>query len=958
MSLSIPFIVLFAAGLLAASIYTYRQSQNRSVMIEAVVVASLAILLAAQILRTAVSGEDQTPDMVVIPEALRFVGAALALASIGYLMFRSQERDRLVEDLIATRAELTDRRTKSEIFRRTLRRFVSIAEENREDFDRKVLEVAADALQVDRAGIWFGGPDRLQVECVAAFVRHGGDDGVGMTLREDDYPSYFAELRGDHVLAVSNCWEDHRTQDFRSDYLPATGVTALCDVELDLQDGSRGIICFETVGEERVWAPEEISFIHSVGDLLLLVYARQKIARADRELDEQDARFRDFSRAASDFFWECDADLKYTFLSDRDGPTSTDGGVIGVHIADTPGFDATDEGCRVRLDRMKAREPFRDLAVRGWKHDGSETIVAVSGIPIFDKDGRFLGYRGTGRDILEKYREETVQRAIQATVSGGIGQAFLADAVAALVELGNQTAWIGRVSRNDNSRVEILAAANGQGPMEPFSYPIDGAPCAEVVQGHMVLHDSGVADLYPRDTYLRECGIESYGGVPLRDGKGRAVGLLVVMIDRPVRDPELVRSLLSVFSVRAAAELNRMRAEEERAELQHQLLHSQRLETMGALAGGIAHDFNNVLTPILGYSEMLMEDSAPGSQSHEDAEAIFRGAQRAKRMVEQILAFSRRSDTEHAVPFSVDTLIRGSVKFMSSSIPAGIRVSIEIEDSIPMLLGDPGKFDQVLMNLITNAYHAIGDQEGRIDIRASRTHVSEDLALMNPPLAPGEVVRVDVTDTGCGIPKDVLGKIFEPYFTTKGSGRGTGFGLSTCRGIVDAMRGTILVDSTPGTGSTFSVLLPTEAGTRPTAEPGPIDPIPASDAPGIRYRIVFVDDEVENNAMAIRLLERAGHEVQSFEDPESALAFLEDDPARFDVLVTDDSMPKLQGWELAARYRELVPNGPVVVVSGGSAAAIRARYSGIERARFVQKPFVIGDLLDQIEEAAIGTRPG
>ncbi|WP_421880082.1 ATP-binding protein [Pacificispira sp.] len=953
MSLNIPFILLFAISLLGAALYAYRQACNRSIVIEAVVVLALAILLAAQILRYVAAGSGDPSDLKLIQDILSFLGAAIAVTSIGYLLFKSQGRDRIVEDLISTRAELADRRTKSETFRRTLRRFVSIAEEEREDFDEVVLEIAADALKVDRASIWIGAPQSRQVECVASFDRMRRGDGVGMILGEDDFPAYFEGLSGDHVLAVSNCWDDVRTKDFRQGYLPATGVTALCDVELDLQDGGRGIICFETVGTERIWVPEDISFIHAVGDLLLLVYARQKIERATRELHERDARFRDFSRAASDFFWECDAELKYTFLSDRDSQVSTDGGVIGLPIQDSPGFDPNNEGCRTRLDRMKAREPFRDLAVRGWKHDGSETIVAVSGIPIFGEDGTFVGYRGTGRDILEKYREEMVQRAIQATVSGGIGEAFLADAVNALVEFGNKTAWIARVSRSNAMTVEILAGANAEGPLERSSYSVDGAPCAEVLGGKMVLHTSGVANMFPRDTFLRECGIESYGGVPLRDEKGRVIGMLVVMMDRPVRDPELMRSLLSVFSVRAAAELNRIRAEEERTELQQQLLHSQRLETMGALAGGMAHDFNNVLTPILGYSEMLMEDFEPGTQSHEDAEAIFRGAQRARRMVEQILAFSRRGDTDASIPFNIDTLIRGSVKFMSASIPASIEMSVDIVPDIPMLVGDPGKFDQVLMNLITNAYHAIGDREGRIDIRASKTHISDDFARINPPLSPGDAIRVDVSDTGCGIEPDVLGKIFEPYFTTKGSGRGTGFGLSTCRGIVDALHGTILVDSKVDRGSTFTVLIPADTGlhaaeTHPTPEPLPT-------ASEIRhYSVVYVDDEVENNVMAIRLLERAGHKVRSFDDPERALAYLEGGPGDVDVLITDDSMPKLQGWELAAQYRKLNPDGPVVVVSGGSGAAVQARYAGIDAAKFVQKPFVISELIDRIDEAAKG----
>ena len=365
----------------------------------------------------------------------------------------------------------------------------------------------------------------------------------------------------------------------------------------------------------------------------------------------------------------------------------------------------------------------------------------------------------------------------------------------------------------------------------------------------------------------------------------------------------------------------RNRAEEENTRLQRQLLQAQKMEAIGTLAGGIAHDFNNILGAVIGYTEIIRDDSPPDSTLLHDLEQILLAANRAKDLVSQILAFSRQSEMAR-VPLQPARMIQETIKLLRASLPATITIVADINSATLPVLADPIQFHQLLMNLGSNACHAMEDKGGTLTIALE--------AVRDPSLPQGEhgyAVRLTVSDTGSGIPEEIRDRIFEPYFTTKGPGKGTGMGLAIVHGIVAAWGGSIVCESRPGMGTTFTITLPAtgeaaeDAASLPDAQP------PRQG----REHILFVDDEATLVEITRIMLERLGYRVSAHTDGQAALDHFAGAPEAFDLAITDHSMPGMTGFELARRLLALRPDLPVILCSGyGSAVSEEmARQAGI-----------------------------
>jgi len=382
----------------------------------------------------------------------------------------------------------------------------------------------------------------------------------------------------------------------------------------------------------------------------------------------------------------------------------------------------------------------------------------------------------------------------------------------------------------------------------------------------------------------------------------------------------------------------------ERKALEDELRQSQKIEAIGVLAGGIAHDFNNILFAIIGYTELAMMQVAPDSEAAEHLRQIEKASERARELVQQILTFSRRQDQEKR-PLRLSLIVKEALQLLRSSIPATIEIrqDIRTESSV---LADPGQMHQLLVNLCTNAYHAIRDGSGLLTVRLHDTVLDEaDLNTIELD-RPGRYVILEVSDTGCGMDGDVLEKIFEPYFTTKEKGKGTGLGLAVVHGIVKSHQGRIAVYSEPGKGSTFRVYLPAleagESASGPSADPPEI-PRPAAGG-----RIMLVDDEEAIRSLAVRFLEDAGYRVEAFEDAEAAWSRFAGSPMDWDLLVTDQAMPRVTGAELVERVRGLRPDLPVILCTGFSDQinGEQARAMGIDA--YLQKPLTRRELLRHV----------
>jgi PAS domain S-box-containing protein len=386
----------------------------------------------------------------------------------------------------------------------------------------------------------------------------------------------------------------------------------------------------------------------------------------------------------------------------------------------------------------------------------------------------------------------------------------------------------------------------------------------------------------------------------------------------------------------------RKRAEETRAEEEKRLRQAQKMEAMGALAGGVAHDFNNILTAIIGYAELEREDLLAEGRDIGNCEEIVKAGHRAKEIVQQILGFSRHEEQQFRA-VEIGPVVREALKFIRATIPS----TIEIEDSVArkgcVVRCDATQIHQVVMNLCTNAYHAMRNQGSGI-LRVSLSPLSlqeREVACVEGTVPAGDYVRLVVSDTGCGIEEANLERVFDPYFTTKSKGEGTGMGLSVVLGIVKITGGHVAVQSRVGSGTSFSLYFP-------QCRPEPETILASSDKTALpRHgtgRILFVDDEEPLTRLGQRILESLGYQVRTLTSPVDAWAMFLNDPSFCDLVITDMAMPKMSGADLAQRILAVRPELPILLCSGFSETLDAQKAFDLGIREFLVKPVAKADL--------------
>jgi signal transduction histidine kinase/CheY-like chemotaxis protein len=353
----------------------------------------------------------------------------------------------------------------------------------------------------------------------------------------------------------------------------------------------------------------------------------------------------------------------------------------------------------------------------------------------------------------------------------------------------------------------------------------------------------------------------------------------------------------------------------ERQRLHEQYRQSQKMEAVGTLAGGIAHDFNNILTAISGYCELARLESSPDAPILSHLEAVQQGATRATKLVRQILAFSRRQ--EHCRrPLELKAAVVEAISLLRATIPSTIEIKTSFGENVSRILADPTSIHQVLVNLGTNASHAMKGRSGRLDIGVENVTVTAEFAESHPGLKAGKYVRMVVADTGHGMSAVTISRIFEPFFTTKAPGEGTGLGLSVVHGIMQSHEGAIFVHSQTGEGTKFLLYFPAQCE---TSEPAPecagvCAPI------GERQRVLYVEDEGPLADMGRKILERLNYVVDVHRSPSTALRAFRTNPEAYQVVITDLTMPEMTGLELARELLQLRPGLPVILMTGYAAS--------------------------------------
>lgn len=374
------------------------------------------------------------------------------------------------------------------------------------------------------------------------------------------------------------------------------------------------------------------------------------------------------------------------------------------------------------------------------------------------------------------------------------------------------------------------------------------------------------------------------------------------------------------------------RAQEERERLESQLRQTQKLEAIGVLAAGIAHDFNNLLQSIIGYSELAKSALPEGSEEAETIEEVLKAGRRASDLVRQILAFSRRSDQERK-PVEPCTAVREALTLLRASIPSTIEIRQNIGQVCGTILADPSQLHQVVVNLCTNAYQAMGPGGGVLEVDVEGIEVTTMDAGAAPTLLPGSYIRLTVADSGPGINPEIRERIFDPFFTTKPPGKGAGLGLSVVHGIVAGMGGSIAVESKPDCGAVFRVYLPlyAEAPVREAKDERPLQ--------GRGERILVVDDEEAVVEFIRESLDQAGYKVTAVTESPAALRLFEKSPEEYDLILSDVTMPRMTGVELARAVLRSRPQIPVILATGYSELITAEEVKRMGVSRLLIKPF-------------------
>ncbi len=585
--------------------------------------------------------------------------------------------------------------------------------------------------------------------------------------------------------------------------------------------------------------------------------------------------------------------------------------LVGTSFLDlVPGSEH--EAIRAHFLALTPERPTRTYEHQVLTVDGGLAWQSWTDRAVFDAAGAVTAYQSVGMDITaRKQAEEELERLRQAIEEAAEGVVI--------------TDRAGRIL----FRNPAFARMTG---LEDSTALDHGRSILELAQDELGHQDSMLQQSAQSGTWR--------GGIGFR---------------RP--DGTLVEAELTVSAIRdgggaVTSYVAVCRDVTEKKRLERQLWQAQKMEALGTLAGGIAHDFNNILASIMGFTELALEDTPAagagagpgGGRARQSLERVLRASRRAKELVRQILSFSRRGESEPAV-LRADAVLAEALKLMEATLPKHVSLTVEPGAGDCAVLADASQLHQIVMNLCTNAAQAMRERGGAITVTTARREFAEDLPASRGPLPRGGYLEITVADDGPGIPPDIQPRIFDPFFTTKGSGEGTGLGLAVVHGIVSSLGGDISVESAPGRGARFTVLLPEAHG-----QPAPERLREQAGQRG-RGRILFVDDEPDILDLASLSLGGLGYDVSVRSGPEDALKSFQDSPQDFDLVVSDQNMPGMPGTALAARLRQIRPGLPLVLSSGLSEVIPPEHIEALGQVRLLPKPYSMSELAEAVRLA-------
>ncbi|MCB2184710.1 MAG: PAS domain S-box protein [Desulfobulbaceae bacterium] len=528
--------------------------------------------------------------------------------------------------------------------------------------------------------------------------------------------------------------------------------------------------------------------------------------------------------------------------------------------------------------------------------DGKERWVTDRGRGVFNKDGNILNIDGVVFDVTQRKNNEKQLARLAQAIEQGAEEIIISDS---------------------NGLIEYV---------NPAFERISGYSRSEAFGKNLLFMEKQVHD----EVFCRKIWKTVKGG---RVWRGR-LNNVIKGGNRIVVETTLSPVFDSLGKNMGFVSIKRDVTEQIKVE--ERMRQTQKMEAIGTLAGGIAHDFNNILHGIIGYSELAIKDLLQVPVPLRRVERILDAATRAKDLVSQILTFSRQKDIKKK-SVQVTLIFKEALKLLRPSIPSSIKIKQNLVSDLSVM-ADPTQIHQIFMNLCTNALYAMKETGGTLEVNLTEVDLAEDFTNHYPDIKPGRFLQLSVKDTGCGISQEVKERIFEPFFTSKPEGEGTGLGLSTVHGIVASLGGAITVETEPGVGSTFTVFMPVFEGKEDSSR------TEFADLPKGHERILVVDDEAFLVEMLSDMLTDLGYSVDFTCSSEEGLDIFLDNPAAIDLVLTDMTMSHLNGFELAQRILAQRPEMPIILITGYSMQINeeKARAAGIRK--FLMKPVLKEEL--------------
>jgi PAS domain S-box-containing protein len=568
--------------------------------------------------------------------------------------------------------------------------------------------------------------------------------------------------------------------------------------------------------------------------------------------------------------------------------------------------------------------------------DWSIRWISARGYPVYNEEGKLYRIVGIAEDVTDKKQSEKAFNAILEGTSWVTGQEFFDKIVRELsIWLDCNVAIIGKVTKG--STIESISIIIDGKLSKAYSYPLKNTPCMEAIKNGYFYDPVGLKEHFPEAVQFHDLGITGFVGIRLLNKEGEPIGVLSAMSKDRLILPKRAEDVMKILAARTSAEIERMNSEEKKKQVETLLQQAQKMEAIGTLAGGIAHDFNNILQSIMLNTELAQLENSGNNVVQHRMDEVLKASKRATDLVKQILTFSRQSEIELR-PLKISLVIKEALKMLRSSLPSTIEMTTSISTEEDLALADPTQIHQVVMNLCTNAAHAMREKGGTLSVNLEPVLIKPESAALYPELVPGPYVSLTVSDTGHGIDKNIIGRIFDPFFTTKERGEGTGLGLAVVYGIIKELKGAIRVVSEKGMGATFTILLPR------IQRPVKTEAVEAPAIPRGTESMLLVDDEEGLLVAQKKIFERLGYRVETHSSSLGALEAFRSDPKRFDIIITDQTMPKMTGAQMAKEFMAIRPDIPIILCTGFSDVISEEEAKAIGIKEFIMKPIVISDI--------------